>query len=37
MIQALLQAEVAQVIRAQFIAQQGGEFFVWFEERSKSL
>src|SRR5487761_929598 len=33
MVQTLLQAEVAQVVGAQFIAQERGELLVWFEER----
>src|SRR5438067_13934007 len=33
MVQALLQAEVAQVVRAQFIAEERGELLVLFEER----
>src|SRR6266849_124751 len=32
MVQTLLQAEVAQVVGAQFIAQEGGELLVLFEE-----
>src|SRR5512147_1787596 len=33
MVQALLQPEVAQVVGAQLVAQEGGELFVLFEER----